>query len=101
MAVIPLEHLDHPTFAALQGQIFHLAASDGSIPLTLTAVIRGGTRHPDATRDPFSLIFTGAPDLRIPQGIRSLTHETLDTLEIFLTQVGATARGSEFEAIFS
>lgn len=99
--MIPLEHLDHPTFAALQGQIFQLAGSDGFISLTLTAVVAGGARHPEATRDPFSLIFTGAPDLRIPQGIRSLSHETLGSLEIFLTQVGASTRGSEFEAIFS
>jgi hypothetical protein len=98
---IPLESLACETFAPLTGEAFTTTAGNVPIELRLGEVKKLGHRRSDATRDPFSISFLGPQGLRLPQGIYPFSHATLGTIEMFITQVGDGARGSEFEAIFT
>lgn len=99
--MIALETLQHSHFAPLAGQPFTLKAGGQEVQLTLAEARLLGHRRADATREPFSLTFRGLKGWRVPQGIYSLSHESLGEMELFLTQTGDTARGSEFEAVFT
>jgi hypothetical protein len=81
-------------------QTFELVAEPNHWPLHLTRVERVGHGHA-LRRQPFTLRFTGAPALRIPQGIYRLEHAELGSLEIFLVQTGSDGAGSYFEAVFN
>jgi hypothetical protein len=98
--MLDLETLQHSTFADLVGQRFHVVAGEG-FELELSEAKLLGHRRADASRDPFSLAFRGAHGLRLPQGIYRFENETLGAMEIFIAQTGDSARGSEFEAVFT
>lgn len=99
--MIALETLTHDTFAPLVGQRFKITAGEASAELVLAnAQVQPG-RRPEAIREPFSILFRGAPGLRATQGIYHFEHETLGAFDIFITQVKDGPQGSEFEAIFT
>jgi hypothetical protein len=99
--MIPLETVDHDTFAPLTGRAFTAATAIGGVELVLSAVQKLGHRRADAARDPFSLTFRGAHGLRLPQGIYRLGCESLGEIELFITQLADGPQGAEFEAIFT
>jgi hypothetical protein len=99
--MIALETLDYMTFAGLLEQPFALVGTDPPICLRLTQVSLLGGRRTQALRDPFALIFEGKADLRLPQGIYTLVHDTLGTMEIFLTELGLKEGHTRFEAVFT
>ncbi len=99
--MIPLESVDHDTFAPLTGHTFITATASGRVEIQLCAVKKLGHRRADATRDPFSLTFGGPPGLRVPQGIYCFACEALGEIELFITQVADGPQGSEFDAIFT
>lgn len=75
---------------------------DGRVlTLVLNEVNVLGHRRPEASRDPFSLLFQGPAGVRIPQGVYRIENPVSGTMEIFITQVGGSAAGSLFEAIFT
>lgn len=98
--MIPLEILQHSTFAPLVGQSFLLKAGSG-VELTLKTAKLLGNRRDAAQRDPFSLAFFGPQGLRLPQGIYHFTHSELGEVEFFIAQSGDGPQGSEFEAVFN
>ncbi len=69
--------------------------------LTLVEVNLLGHRRPEASREPFSLIFQGPPRHRLPQGIHRLQHPKAGSMDVFVTQVGDSPAGSLFEVIFT
>ncbi len=99
--MIPLETVDHETFAPLAGHAFITQAGGGRVEIQLDAVQKLGHRRDDAQRDPFSLTFRGPQGLHLPQGIYGFACEALGEIELFITQVGDGPRGAEFEAIFT
>lgn len=99
--MIPLESVDHDTFAPLTGQVFSTTTASGRLEIQLGEVKKLGHRRADAARDPFSLIFRGPQGLRLPQGTYVLACESLGEIELFITQVADGPQGSEFEAIFT
>ena len=52
-------------------------------------------------RLPFSLVFSGPPELLAPQAIRTLRNAELGELSVFLVQLDQTADESLFEAVFT
>lgn len=98
--MIALETLQSSMFTGLVGHEFKVHAGSGAA-LRLADVKVLGHKRPDAFRDPFSLTFSGAPSLRIPQGTYHLECEAFGTMEIFIAQTGDGSKGSEFEAIFT
>ncbi len=99
--IIPLESVDHDTFFPLIGRTFSSGSSEGRVELVLGTVEKLGHRRADAARDPFSLTFHGPQGLRVPQGIYRLDCDEWGEIELFLTQLGDSAKGSEFEAVFT
>jgi hypothetical protein len=99
--MIPLESLEHDTFAPLVGQNFTLVTAGGPLELQLNAACKLGQRHAGATREPFSLVFRGEHGLRLPQGVYRFGHASLGEVEIFITQLADQPSGADFEAIFT
>lgn len=97
MTDLPLKTLTHEFFSSLVQQTFSVSQAQ----LTLSGVKVLGPKRGEVTREPFSLLFSGAPQLRLSQGIHRFEIDGIGALEIFITQVGDGPRGSEFEAIFS
>ena len=95
--MLTLDPLTHDHFEPLIGQAYLI----GETVLTLHDAKLLGHRRTEALRDPFSLLVCGPQGLRLPQGIYHMKNESLGELEMFITQVGDGAKGSEFEAIFS
>jgi len=87
-------------FAACLNQDFQIVFSDGTLVLQLFQA-RPRDRPEGATRDPFTLTFCGAPELRLPQGIYKMSNATIGEMEIFLVQIAADQTSSTFEAVFN
>jgi hypothetical protein len=98
--MIPLDTLQHSSFAPLLGQAFILHAGH-EVEMVLHAATVLGHRRLEALRDPFSLTFHGRQGLRLPQGIYRFSHPSLGELEIFIAQAADGPKGSEFEAVFN
>jgi hypothetical protein len=87
-------------FAACVNQDFQIVFTDGTLAVKLSeARLRDAPEG--ATRDPFTLTFRGAPELRLPQGIYRMTNAQLGEMEIFLVQIAADKNSSTFEAVFN
>lgn len=99
--MIPLETLSHLTFMPFVDQVFTASIGKSVSELQLKSVQLLGHKHPDASRDPFSLTFRGATDLSLPQGIYQFYCEGLGEMEFFITQIAGGSRDSEFEAVFT
>lgn len=87
-------------FAACLNQDFQIVFTDGTLVLQLSDA-SARTAPEGATRDPFTLTFRGAPELRLPQGIYKMSNATLGEMEIFLVQIAADQTSSTFEAVFN
>jgi hypothetical protein len=98
--MIPLESLQVAQFEPLVGQIFRLMAGQ-VIELRLDEAKPFGDRWPEATRDPFVLVFGGASGLLLPQAIYRFDVPELGELEMFISQTANGPRGSKFEAVFT
>lgn len=101
MLLLDLATATPETFVPSTGQVFEVVFTDGRIPLTLAEVRSLGAAYPNTPRAPFSLMFHGAPALRLPQHIYRLENATLGAMEIFLVQIADHAEASKFEAIFN
>jgi len=99
--IIPLESVDYETFAPLTGEAFITTAAGARVELRLSAARTLGHKRPDATREPFALVFGGPPGLRLAQGTYQFACAGLGELEFFITQVADGPQGAEFEAIFT
>lgn len=99
--MIPLETVDHDTFAPFTGHAFVTTTAGGRLEIQLSGVKQLGHRRTDAVRDPFALAFRGPQGLRMAQGIYRFACEGLGEIELFITQVADGPEGSEFEAIFT
>ncbi|HEV7405545.1 MAG TPA: hypothetical protein VGO11_21550 [Chthoniobacteraceae bacterium] len=98
--MIELDKATADDFSPALDQDFELITGTGTISLRLVAVDKKGLSHP-ARPEPFTLRFEGAPPLRIPQAIYRLQNVTVGTIDLFLVQLGADAKGSQFEAVFN
>ena len=55
--------------------------------------------RPDMQR--FSLIFSGPPDVSLPQNMYSLKHERMGQFNIFLVPIAGDETGYRYEAVFN
>jgi len=49
----------------------------------------------------FSVLFLGPESPYLGQGLRTIEHATLGTMDLFLVPVGKDARGVTYEAVFN
>jgi hypothetical protein len=93
-----LDKLNAKIFAEqLHTQFRLLRQGAQSIPLELIEVKEGDS---PPTIELFTLHFRGPAELRMPQQIHQLEHDTLGTFDIFLTAIGADAQGITYESVF-
>jgi hypothetical protein len=73
------------------------------IPLQLVAADAMNERyyHLEGTRTPFSLVFAGPPNLRLPQQTYMVEHDTLGTFPLFLVPIKPEKDSSRYEAVFN
>jgi hypothetical protein len=87
-------------FAPCVNQDFEIATSGP--PLVLQLSDASAREAPEgAMREPFTLTFRGAPELRLPQSIYKMSNTQLGEMEIFLVQIAADQTSSTFEAVFN
>ena len=88
-------------FAACLDQDFEIVFPDGTLPLKLIDAKQWGPGQPPTIRQPFTLTFRVARNLRLPQGIYKMRNPQLGEMEIFLVQVAADENSSTLEAVFN
>jgi hypothetical protein len=88
-------------FAASLDQDFEIVFPDGTLPVKLVDAKQWGADQPAAQRQPFTLTFRVARNLRLPQGIYKMRHAKLGEMEIFLVQTAADQNSSTLEAVFN
>ena len=87
------------TFAGLEGSKFTMRYVGGqTAEIELVSVTDVGS---SSRQMQFSLIFLGPEDGPIGQGICTLEHEKLGSLDLFLVAIGRDQRGVQYEAIFN
>jgi hypothetical protein len=97
-----LSELTHDTFAARVGDAFR--DTEASITLELLQVddlTKMAVNVPVGARAPFSLIFRAPAEPLVPQGIRTLAHDDLGELAIFLVPIAREPDGLRYQAVFS
>lgn len=96
-----LETLKKEDWAPYVGDKFLLEASaSGPLELVLKEV-SGYGRDRGIKREAYSLVFQGPQSSLLPQGIFSLAHTKMGSLEIFLVPIGRDADGVQYEAVFN
>ena len=94
-----LADLSAGTFEPHERSTFVLAPSGGEpFNATLTEIRLGG---PGPVREQFALLFVGGPTPPAPQGIFTVAHEELGTMDAFLVPLGPGPDGQRYEAVFS
>lgn len=97
-----LEKLTHHDFASALNQKFQIPHGGGSLEVELIECRSlPSTRHKDALREPFSVIFRGPLQPVLPQRIHRLEGGPMGPLEIFIVPVGPDNQGMLYEAIFT
>jgi hypothetical protein len=99
--MLDLAKIQCAQFAACLNQDFQIVFPDGTLVLQLSEARPLHASHRIAGREPFSLVFRGPAQLRLPQGIYKMSHEQLGEMEIFLVQIAADQKSSAFEAVFN
>ena len=88
-------------FVALKGQAFALDAGGGQALQALLLEAEPLAMAPHTGRQPFSLVFAGPLQPRLPQSTYRLAHPRLPALDIFLVPVGADATATCYQAVFT
>ena len=89
------------TFAALRGERFDVQG-DGMAAVSAELVdVQALPAAPIQGRQPFTLLFAGPPEPRLPQRIYRLAHAQLPAQDVFLVPIGADAAGVRYEAVFN
>ncbi len=52
-------------------------------------------------QEEFSIVFMGPPNIDLGQGIRSLKHQQMGQLELFLVPIAHDQKGIYYEAVFN
>ncbi|MEY2494846.1 MAG: hypothetical protein QOJ45_1338 [Verrucomicrobiota bacterium] len=99
--MLELDKVECEQFAACLNQDFEIVFSDGTLALKLSEARPLNLSHHRESRKPFSLVFRGPGQLRLPQGIYKMNNRQLGEMEIFLVQLAADQTSSTFEAVFN
>jgi hypothetical protein len=88
-------------FAGFVNQDFEIVFPDGTLSVTLVEAKQWGPDQSPNIRQPFTVTFRVARNLRLPQGIYKMRNAELGEMEIFLVQIAADANSGTLEAVFN
>jgi hypothetical protein len=98
-----LDQLTHSDFSRCLNQVFLIHFNETECLETQLIQVRVlGQPYKPGKREPFSLIFSSPiKDRYLVQGTYPIEHETMGTLEIFISALGPDDKGMNYEAIFT
>jgi hypothetical protein len=97
-----LSELTHDTFAPRVGDSFRDPEGDLTLELLTVDDLSEMARNvPAGQRAPFSLVFRAPAEPLVPQGIRTLVHDDLGELTIFLVPIAQEPDGLRYQAVFT
>jgi hypothetical protein len=99
--MLDLATVHREQFAACLDQDFEIVFADGTLSAKLVDAKQWGPDQPPNLRQPFTLMFRVARNLRLPQGIYKMRNAQIGEMEIFLVQIAADANSSTLEAVFN
>ena len=101
--MLDLKTVTHEDFAACLKQTFTIDDGvHGTVEIELVEVeCRDNVAPEAASRRRFSILFLGAPEPLLAQGIYRLRHAHLGVMELFLVPVGPDPKGMRYEAVFT
>ena len=91
-----LETFTRSTFSPYLGQRFRLLLDDAHrLDVELVEATGVGEGRP------FSIVFRGPKDPRLPQRIYRFEHDGLGAFDLFIVPIGIDERGVRYEAVFN
>jgi hypothetical protein len=101
-----LDKLTREEFAKHLGSKFHIhvdASNRLEVELIEAVVLnsRSSRNGRPLKRDPFSVVFRGPKDTRLPQRIYRFEHEPMGVIEMFIVPIGPDEIGMRYEAVFT
>lgn len=87
-------------FNAIVGESVELSVNGVNLPATVSEVMPM-TKHGDAERTPFSVLFITKQTEPLEQQIFSLQHAGLGQMDVFLVPLGPKGDGMSYEAVFT
>ncbi|MFS8086002.1 MAG: DUF6916 family protein [Acidobacteriota bacterium] len=89
----------HPTFAEHLNTKFRLLR-DGSDPLEME-LIEVGEFNQTPNQEWFSIVFRGADEALLRQGVYPFEHDQMGEFELFIVPISRKADGYYYEAVFN
>jgi hypothetical protein len=85
------------------GTTFTVTEVEGGFPLELAKATATTPHEHQPRQDPFTLLFTGPPDMVLHQGTYTMAHDGLGEVVIFVVPVGPDPESAKmrYEAIFN
>lgn len=100
-----MSNLTYDEAKKAEGETFAVATEEGNVNLTLTQVEARANApdFPGKTREPFSMIFTGAPGTFCPQCTYTMKNDTVGDQEIFIVPIARNEETEEttYQAVFN
>lgn len=85
-----------------ENQDIHVRILEATTAKMLCLQVSRVTESPSAPgTHQFAIVFTGPPDALLGQGTYHLVHPELGDFAVFMTPVGRTSAGVEYEACFT
>ena len=92
--------LTYDHFANIEGGDVTLSVDDQHLTANIFEVSKL-TKHGDAERDPFSVLFYIQHQEPLLQQTYQVSHPTLGNIDIFLVPLGPKGEGMSYEAVFT
>ncbi len=95
-------NLTEAEFSKHVGSKFLLKLEQQTLELELSEV-KGYLPGPDdqTGMERFSIFFTGPREIRLPQRVYPLHHESMGEFDIFLVPIAGDEKGFRYEAVFN
>ena len=89
------------TFATHLNTTFSVKLGESTLDMTLTGASKKPVRpFRGMMREPFSLYFTSASQVVLPQRMYPFSHPQMGKLEIFIVPIAREPEGIVYEAVF-
>jgi hypothetical protein len=97
-----MANLTEQEFSKHVGSEFQTTLGEHEVNLTLAEVkAYMPQENEEAGMERFSVLFTGPPELMLPQQTYRMQHEHMQEFEIFLAPISSDGKSFRYEAVFN